>query len=86
LLTVVTAVILGGTSLAGGRGSIVGTFIAVMILSVLQNGFALLQLSSFTQSIAIGVALIVAVLIDQAVRRPPGLVSKKTRRRKVIEG
>jgi ribose transport system permease protein len=68
LLTVVTAVILGGASLAGGRGSIVGTFIAVLILSSLQNGFALMQMSSFAQDVAIGAALIFAVLLDETVR------------------
>ena len=86
LLTVVTAVILGGASLAGGRGTIIGTFIAVLILSVLQNGFGLLELSSFAQSIAIGVALIVAVLIDQAVRRSSGLALKKARGKRVVTG
>jgi ribose transport system permease protein len=86
LLTVVTAVILGGASLAGGRGSIVGTFIAVLILAVLQDGFGLLQLSAFAQTIAIGVALIIAVLIDQAVRRSTGLASKKARGKKVVRG
>jgi ribose transport system permease protein len=86
LLTVVTAVILGGASLAGGRGSIVGTFIAVLILAVLQDGFGLLQLSAFAQTIAIGIALIVAVLIDQAVRRSSGLASKKARGKKAVRG
>lgn len=68
-LSVVTAVILGGTSLAGGRGTIVGTVIGVAILEVLSNGFALLLLPSYVQTIALGVALIVAVLIDQTARR-----------------
>lgn len=86
LLTVVTAVILGGASLAGGRGTIVGTFIAVLILAVLQDGFGLLQLSSFAQTIAVGVALIVAVLTDQAVRRSSGLALKKARGKKVLRG
>jgi ribose transport system permease protein len=62
-------VILGGASLAGGRGSVLGTMVAVFILGILQNGFALLQLSSFTVSMAIGAALIIAVLLDQATRR-----------------
>ncbi len=67
-LSVVTAVILGGASLAGGRGSARGTLIAVLILGVLQNGFALLQLSAFVQTMALGIALIVAVLLDQTAR------------------
>lgn len=68
-LAVVTAVILGGTSLAGGRGSVVGTVLAVIILTVLQNGFALLQFSSYVQTMALGIVLILAVLLDETVRR-----------------
>lgn len=68
-LSVVTAVILGGTSLAGGRGSVVGTTLAVLILGVLQNGFALLGLSAYAQTIALGFALVLAVLLDQTARR-----------------
>ncbi len=68
-LSVVTAVILGGTSLAGGRGSVVGTVLAVVILTVLQNGFALLQFSSYVQTMALGIVLILAVLLDETVRR-----------------
>jgi ribose transport system permease protein len=69
LLSVVTAVILGGTSLAGGRGSVIGTLVAIGILGVLQNGFALLSLSSNIQTTALGIALIVAVLLDSVIRR-----------------
>jgi ribose transport system permease protein len=65
LLSVVTAVILGGTSLAGGRGSVAGTAIAVGILATLSNGFAQMQLPSYGQTTALGAALIVAVLVDQ---------------------
>ena len=65
LLSVVTAVILGGTSLAGGRGSVVGTAIAVGILATLSNGFAQMQLPSYGQTTALGAALIIAVLVDQ---------------------
>jgi ribose transport system permease protein len=69
LLSVVTAVILGGTSLAGGRGSIVGTGIAVAILATLSNGFAQLRLPSYGQTTALGLALIIAVLVDQATQK-----------------
>lgn len=68
LLSVVTAVILGGCALTGGKGSLIGTLVAVFILGVLQNGFALLQLSSFVQTMALGVALIIAVLLDESTR------------------
>lgn len=69
LLSVVTAVILGGASLTGGRGTMFGTLVAVAILGVLQNGFALLQFSTSLQNTALGVLLILAVLTDQLVRR-----------------
>ncbi len=72
LLSVVTAVILGGASLAGGRGSLVGTLIAVAILGVLQNGFALLEFSAFMQNLVLGILLICAVLLDQGLRRLEG--------------
>jgi ribose transport system permease protein len=69
LLSVVTAVVLGGTRLSGGRGTLFGTFIAVMILSVLQNGFALLAVNEYLQNVVLGFLLIVAVLVDQTVSR-----------------
>jgi ribose transport system permease protein len=75
LLSVVTAVILGGTSLTGGRGSLLGTFVAVLILGVLSNGFALLGWSSNAQTTALGAALIIAVLLDQVTRRLRGRTS-----------
>jgi ribose transport system permease protein len=69
LLSVVTAVILGGASLAGGKGTVVGTLVAVVILGMLNNGFALLGSSSAAQQVALGVALIFAVLLEQVGRR-----------------
>lgn len=63
-LLVVTAVILGGTSLTGGRGTVVGTLIAALVLGVLRNGFALLQFSSDAEDVVLGIVLIVAVLVD----------------------
>lgn len=69
LLAVITAAILGGASLAGGRGTLFGTLIAVAILGVLQNGFALLSLSVYSQYIVLGSLLILAVLTDQLARR-----------------
>jgi ribose transport system permease protein len=69
LLSVVTAVILGGASLRGGRGTMLGTLVAVAILGVLQNGFALLQFSTFLEDTVLGSLLIFAVLTDRLVRR-----------------
>ncbi len=69
LLSVVTAVILGGASLSGGKGTVLGTLIAVAILGMLSNGFALVGWTSSAQQIALGGALIFAVLLDQVGRR-----------------
>lgn len=72
LLTVVAAVILGGTSLLGGRGFIVGTLIAVMILGTLNNALVLLGVSSFWQKVTHGAVLLLAVGLDQLRSRAVG--------------
>lgn len=65
LLTIIAAIILGGTSLFGGRGSVWGTFIAVLILGTLNNGLTLLDVSSFWQQVTRGLVLLAAVGLDQ---------------------
>lgn len=72
ILTVIAAVILGGTSLYGGRGSIWGTLLAVMILGTLNNGLVLLNVSSFWQSVTQGAVLLLAVGLDQLRSRALG--------------
>lgn len=64
-LNVIAAVILGGASLAGGSGSIVGTLIAMFILGVLNNGMVLLNVPTYYQLIAQGSILLIAVALDQ---------------------
>lgn len=64
-LSVVAAVILGGASLSGGRGTILGTVLGVLILGTLNNGLTILSISSFWQEIARGSVLILAVGLDQ---------------------
>lgn len=64
-LTAITAAIIGGTSLFGGKGSILGAIIGALIMGVLQNGLNLLAVQSYYQQIAIGAVLILAVYIDQ---------------------
>ena len=64
-LTAITAAILGGTNLFGGRASVVGTLIGALIMGVLQNGLNLLAVSSFYQQMAIGAVLVLAVWLDQ---------------------
>ncbi|HEY3268830.1 MAG TPA: ABC transporter permease [Armatimonadota bacterium] len=65
-MSVIAAVILGGTSLAGGKGAIVGTLLGVLILGTLNNGLTLLGVSSYYQDVARGTVLLVAVGLDQA--------------------
>lgn len=67
-LTAITATILGGTNLFGGRATIFGTLIGALIMGVLQNGLNLLAVSSFYQQMAIGVVLVAAVWLDQVNR------------------
>ena len=64
-LTAITAAIIGGTSLFGGKGSILGTLVGALIMGVLQNGLNLLAVQSYYQQIAIGAVLVIAVYIDQ---------------------
>ena len=64
-LNVIAAVILGGTSLRGGIGNLLGTLLGVVIMGTLDNGFTLLNVPAFYQLIAKGAVLILAVFIDQ---------------------
>jgi ribose/xylose/arabinose/galactoside ABC-type transport system permease subunit len=64
-LTAVTATIIGGTNLFGGRGSIFGTVIGALIMGVLQNGLNLIGVSSYYQQIAIGAVLVFAVWLNR---------------------
>ena len=64
-LTAITATIIGGTNLFGGRGSVIGTIIGAMIMGVLQNGLNLLAVQPFYQQIAIGAVLVLAVWLDR---------------------
>lgn len=70
-LLVVTAVLLGGTSLHGGQGKVVGTLLGVLIIATLNNGMTLLGVDSYWQIVAHGVLLLVAVSIDQLRRGLP---------------
>jgi ribose transport system permease protein len=63
--TVIAAVVLGGTSLSGGKGTLVGTLIGVFILRTLDNGLILTGVSSYYQEVARGAVLILAVGFDQ---------------------
>lgn len=64
LMDVVTAVVLGGLSLSGGKGKVVGTLIGVLLLAVLNNGMVLLSVQSYFQDIVKGIVIFLAVFVD----------------------
>ena len=68
-LTAIAATVIGGTSLAGGEGKIVGTIIGALLISVIQNGLNLLNVSSYVSQIVIGAVIVGAVLLDRFRRR-----------------
>jgi ribose transport system permease protein len=68
-LQAIAAVVIGGTSLFGGRGAIFGTVVGVFIPAILRNGFIILGIRPFWQQVAVGAVLILAVYFDQLKRR-----------------
>ncbi len=68
-LYVIAAVVVGGTSLAGGQGKILGTLIGALIIAVIQNGMNLLGVESYTQKIVLGLVILGSVLLDRLKRR-----------------
>jgi ribose transport system permease protein len=64
-LRVIAAVVVGGTSLMGGQGKIIGTLIGALIIGVIQNGMNLIELSAAKQDIVLGAVILGAVLIDR---------------------
>jgi ribose transport system permease protein len=64
-LNVIAAVVIGGTSLFGGVGTILGTVFGVFIPAVLQNGFIIIGVQPFWQQVAVGIVLVAAVYLDQ---------------------
>lgn len=68
-LDTITAVVIGGTSLFGGRGTMVGTLLGAMIVTVVENGLALAGLDQAYRVLAVGILIIAAVALDQWIRR-----------------
>jgi ribose transport system permease protein len=68
-LDAIAATVIGGTSLLGGQGSVIGTLIGALIMGVLRNGLNLLGVSSFVQQLVIGAVIILAVLMDMAFKQ-----------------
>ena len=67
-LDAIAAAAIGGASLMGGKGSIIGTILGAIILGALRNGLTLLNIQAFYQLLATGIIIIVAMLIDRATR------------------
>lgn len=64
-LDAIAAVVIGGTSLFGGEGTIIGTIIGALLMAVIRNGLTLMHVTAFYQQIVIGAVIILAVLIDR---------------------
>ena len=82
-LYVIAAVVVGGTSLSGGSGKILGTLIGVFVISVIQNGMNLIGLESYTQQVVLGFVILIAVLLDKA--RSMGTFEKIFKRNQIIK-
>ena len=76
-LYVIAAVVVGGASLSGGQGKILGTFIGAFIIAVIQNGMNLTGVESYTQKVALGLIILGAVLLDMMKKK--GWAAWKTR-------
>ena len=68
-LNAIAAVVVGGTSLMGGRGTIVGTFFGALLIGVLNNVMNLIGIQSYTQQIVLGVVIVTAVVVDELRKR-----------------
>jgi ribose transport system permease protein len=69
MLEAIAAVVVGGTSLMGGRGTIVGTFFGALLIGMLYNVMNLLSIESYTQKIVLGAVILLAVVIDELRKR-----------------
>jgi erythritol transport system permease protein len=68
-MNAIAAVVLGGTSLAGGRGTVLGTLIGAFVIGFLADGLVMMGVSEFWQMVIKGIVIIVAVIIDQMQNR-----------------
>lgn len=69
LLSVIAAVVIGGASLSGGSGSMLGTFVGLLIIGVVDNGLALLNVSPYLQEMLLGAIIVLAVMTDRAQKK-----------------
>jgi len=68
-LYVIAAVVVGGTALSGGEGTMLGTLVGALVIAVIQNGMNLLGIESYTQKVVLGLVILGAVLVDRRRRR-----------------
>jgi ribose transport system permease protein len=64
-LDIIAAVVIGGTSLAGGEGGIFGTLMGALVITVLNNGLTLLNVNPYLQGLIVGLVILVAVFVDK---------------------
>jgi ribose transport system permease protein len=76
-LDAIAAVVLGGTSMAGGRGTLGGTVVGAIIIGVIGNGLNMLNVSSFLQMVVKGLVILIAVYVDILNKNNSARVSKK---------
>ena len=72
LLDSIAAVVIGGASLFGGSGTILGTVAGALVIAVIQYGLVFIDVEPFWQFVAVGVVIIISVLVDQTQRRLGG--------------
>jgi ribose transport system permease protein len=80
-LYVVAAVVVGGTSLSGGEGTVLGTLVGALIIAVIQNGMNLTNVESYTQKVVLGAVILGAVLLDRLKKRTWSLPRRFARSR-----
>ena len=68
-LEAIAAAVIGGTSLSGGQGSVVGTVLGALLMAALRQGLRMLGLAPYWQTVSLGAAIIIAVIYDRASRR-----------------
>jgi ribose transport system permease protein len=79
-LYVIAAVVVGGASLAGGEGKVLGTLIGAFIIAVIQNGMNLTGVESYTQKVVLGVVILGAVLLDMLKKQGRLALGRRSRR------
>lgn len=72
-LKVIAAVIIGGTSMFGGSGNVLGTLIGALLMTIIENGMLLMKISAYWQSLVVGIIIIFAVGLDQYRRKKVGI-------------